>query len=263
MPQSELKVRIVLNEKDSDSTLSADISQSSDAPLSLMKRWELLCRQYLSRRPWHVVLMLALCTSLLFLFSYYLSVKPLTLSDTQLSEVESEEGFEARELEETRQEVRLQKTDYQLGSDEQKPARAARSGFISESHAGLREPKKPDVTVYTAGISRATLAKSVRQLEPESIELTLDKSLNLPTHEPQRVYLFAEMVDMAGDTITHLWRYQGKVVARVPIRVAGNRWRSYSSKYLPTSQQGLWQVSIIDPKKEVLAESTFWWGERK
>jgi hypothetical protein len=72
-----------------------------------------------------------------------------------------------------------------------------------------------------------------------------------------RVYYFSEFVGISGRQLTHLWQYQGEVMAEVSIAIAGPRWRAYSSKSLDASQLGEWTVSVIDESGGVLRKDSF------
>ena len=62
---------------------------------------------------------------------------------------------------------------------------------------------------------------------------------------------------MAGQTVTHRWEHDGKVMAEVPFTVNGARWRVFSSKNLDESWLGEWKVSVVDEAGGTLAVNTF------
>ena len=108
----------------------------------------------------------------------------------------------------------------------------------------------PEQTLATGTVARATFTKDVAEREPvDAIDkLTADNS---------KVYYFTELRDMAGQTVTHRWEYNGKVMAEVPFTVNGSRWRVFSSKNLHDSWLGEWKVSVIDQAGGTLAVNTF------
>jgi hypothetical protein len=72
-----------------------------------------------------------------------------------------------------------------------------------------------------------------------------------------RVYFFTELKGMAGQTVTHRWEHNGKVMAEVPLEVGSDRWRTFSSKTLDPGQTGEWKASVVDAGGSTLSASTF------
>ena len=103
----------------------------------------------------------------------------------------------------------------------------------------------------TAGsVTRATFTTAVAEREPVG-------SIDKLTADTDKVYYFTELRGMAGQTVTHRWEYNGKVMAEVPFTVSGPRWRVYSSKNLQEGWTGEWKVSVIDQAGSTLAVNTF------
>lgn len=73
----------------------------------------------------------------------------------------------------------------------------------------------------------------------------------------KRLYYFTEVKGMQGQTLVHRWEYEGKVIARVPLRIGGNQWRTYSSKNLAPAMAGRWQVVVTDAKGKTLHRDGF------
>jgi transcriptional regulator with XRE-family HTH domain len=62
----------------------------------------------------------------------------------------------------------------------------------------------------------------------------------------------------AGDRIEHVWLDgQGRQVARIPLKIGGASWRTYSSKALRSGSSGRWAVEARDAEGRVLARSEF------
>jgi len=57
--------------------------------------------------------------------------------------------------------------------------------------------------------------------------------------------------------ITHVWYYDGKTMAKVPLHIGSSNWRTYSSKKLLPSWTGQWEVRILDESGAVLATAEF------
>ena len=99
-------------------------------------------------------------------------------------------------------------------------------------------------------VARATFTNGIAEREP------VDAINKLDTNN-KKIYYFSELRDMAGQTVTHRWEHDGKIMAEVPFTVNGNRWRVFSSKNLEESWQGEWKVSVIDQSGGTLAINTF------
>ena len=99
-------------------------------------------------------------------------------------------------------------------------------------------------------VARSTFTNGIAEREP------VDAISKLGTSN-KKIYYFSELRDMAGQTVTHRWEYDGKIMAEVPFTVNGNRWRVFSSKNLEESWQGEWKVSVIDQSGGTLAVNTF------
>jgi hypothetical protein len=99
-------------------------------------------------------------------------------------------------------------------------------------------------------VARATFTKGVEDREPVD-------SVDALSTDDSKVYYFTELRDMAGQTVTHRWEHDGKVMAEVPFTVNGARWRVFSSKNLEPSWTGEWKVTVVDEAGGTLAVNTF------
>ncbi|HSO43185.1 MAG TPA: DUF2914 domain-containing protein [Rhodospirillales bacterium] len=109
-------------------------------------------------------------------------------------------------------------------------------------------PAKPE-----PGVVRTQLASRVIDREPAD-------ALRSPVHvgaAGRNVYYFNEFRNLSGQTVTHRWEYNGKVMAAVPFKIEGNRWRVYSIKRIGANQLGDWRVTTVDKAGAVLAQAAF------
>ena len=60
-----------------------------------------------------------------------------------------------------------------------------------------------------------------------------------------------------GDRIEHVWLEGGQVAARIPLKIGGASWRTYSAKTLRAGSSGAWAVEARDADGRVLARSEF------
>jgi len=101
-----------------------------------------------------------------------------------------------------------------------------------------------------AEVARAVITTAVMDREPVS-DLT-----TIPASDSKAVF-FTELRGMEGKTITHLWKFNGEVMAEVKFNVGGPRWRVHSSKNLMPEWYGEWIVDVVDDAGNVLTEKNF------
>lgn len=77
------------------------------------------------------------------------------------------------------------------------------------------------------------------------------------SNDVRKVFFFSDLRDLAGQTVTHRWIYEGETRAEVPFEVRGPRWRVWSSKELLEDWIGDWTVEIVTEDGEVIAAETF------
>ncbi|MBU1618923.1 MAG: DUF2914 domain-containing protein [Gammaproteobacteria bacterium] len=76
------------------------------------------------------------------------------------------------------------------------------------------------------------------------------------TAAPQ-LALYSEIKGLNGQSIEHLWYYEGKLMTRVKLPVKLDYWRTYSRKEFDSSQKGEWRVEILDPQQNLLFSHHF------
>lgn len=99
-------------------------------------------------------------------------------------------------------------------------------------------------------VARASISSDIQGREPTD-------SLKQLENTNDKVFYFTELRDLAGQTITHRWEHNGKVMAEVPFQIGGPRWRIFSSKNLDPSWTGEWKVSVVTASGETLSVNTF------
>jgi len=73
-----------------------------------------------------------------------------------------------------------------------------------------------------------------------------------------RVYCLTRVHGMTPPTtVTHVWYYEGKTMARVDLNIGSENWRTWSYKsYLP-EWTGNWEVKVLDEDGMVLGSAGF------
>ncbi len=103
-------------------------------------------------------------------------------------------------------------------------------------------------------LQRAQLSMGINKREPQD---SLSSQVTLSELPENRLYMFTELRGKSGKTIHHRWSYEDKVIANIPIKVGGDYWRCYSSKYVNENFLGKWIVEITDDQGKVLYTQAF------
>ncbi len=112
------------------------------------------------------------------------------------------------------------------------------------------EPAMPAVEPVAGRVARASFTIEVVDREPQGSVTTLP-------NDRTRILFFTELRDMEGHTVEHVWEFDAKEMARVPIAVKAPRWRAYSAKNLDPSWLGGWTVSVVDEQGRELGSERF------
>jgi len=107
-------------------------------------------------------------------------------------------------------------------------------------------------TAEQAGFSRGSVVRSIFTTAIQDRE-PIDKLSNSAS-DTEQVFYFTELRDMSGQTATHRWEHEGKVMAEVQFDVRGPRWRVWSSKSFIPSTAGDWKVSVVNGAGETISE---------
>lgn len=107
--------------------------------------------------------------------------------------------------------------------------------------------------ILSSQIKRFMLAKTIRNKEPIG---TID-DIKFDHNKIATIYAYSDASDLSNETLYYQWSFNGKSVAKVKVKVRGDRWRSYSSKFIPENMHGQWQVALQNQKGDNLAIQSF------
>lgn len=131
----------------------------------------------------------------------------------------------------------------------------SRTAGQEKAHASLSSPGSPRAGPSAdKRVARSHLTSNMRGREPTD---RLGSSVTLAGRKGRTVFYFTELRDLAGHTVLHRWERNGKVVATLPFKVEGQRWRIYSSNTLTSNEKGNWRVVVADTQGTVLASQNF------
>ena len=114
-------------------------------------------------------------------------------------------------------------------------------------------PISRGVSIDTSVVSRAVLTRSVQEREPIDV---LPSEVYTDEFE-EKLYFFTELNNFTPQQVTHVWQYNGKTMAEIPLDISSNHFRTFSSKNIMNTLTGDWTVQLRDSEQKVLAEKSF------
>lgn len=106
---------------------------------------------------------------------------------------------------------------------------------------------------FSPAVKRFTLARAIKNKEPIG---TVD-SISMDAKGVAIIYAFSEIGDMRDRMLYYYWYHEGERVAKVPVHIGTDRWRSNSSKYINNKMQGEWLVELHADDDQILASAKF------
>jgi hypothetical protein len=110
-----------------------------------------------------------------------------------------------------------------------------------------------DLRILAPQVTRFELPRTVIDKEPQG---TMEE-IRLKPDGSAAVWCYSEVVDSRGGELRYVWYHEGERMARIRVKVRGNRWRSYSSKIINQRHQGNWRVELQDGAERPLASAEF------
>lgn len=71
------------------------------------------------------------------------------------------------------------------------------------------------------------------------------------------VYFYTVLENLKGETVTHRWKYSGRVIANAEIAVTDNPFSTWSSNRIEPTWTGFWTVEVLDKNSKVIGVDTF------
>ena len=103
-------------------------------------------------------------------------------------------------------------------------------------------------------VVRSQLTSTVTDKEPEGL---ISSPIRVEKDKRRKLYFYTEIKNMPGKIVYHNWIYNGKSMFKKQISVKGNRWRTFTYKYLDDTLLGDWKVKLTDSEGHVLHEIYF------
>ena len=108
--------------------------------------------------------------------------------------------------------------------------------------------------VFPEGLMRAVITSSIWKKEPVD---KLTSPIMVKQNRARSVFYFTELKGMKGETVSHVWKYKGKVKFIKKIKILGDRWRASTSKLMNHASLGDWSVQLTTAEGKVMNEINF------
>ncbi len=100
-------------------------------------------------------------------------------------------------------------------------------------------------------VEEALFCAGVKDRVPQGVADTFDASV-------KKIFFFNRVTGSNQPTsITHVWYWNERKMAEVPLDVRSSNWRTWSSKRIDPSWKGSWAVKVLDANGEILTAKNF------
>jgi len=123
----------------------------------------------------------------------------------------------------------------------------------AEPEPGSGPFKLQQLQILNPQVKRFLLPRTVINKEPRG---EIDE-IRLKSDGSAAIWCYSEVIDRRGSELFYVWFHEGRRLARVRIKVNGDRWRSYSSKVINQRYRGNWRVELQDSAERLLASAEF------
>lgn len=104
---------------------------------------------------------------------------------------------------------------------------------------------------FAGTVSRAVFTIGIDNREP----VIMVDSISADSYNS--ISFFTELTGMTGETVTHQWMFDDKVMFEKSFEVGSDRWRVWTSKTLLPDWTGTWTVKVLNEDGSVLERKSF------
>ncbi len=110
---------------------------------------------------------------------------------------------------------------------------------------------EPSPAKASVRVEEAMFCTGVKDRNPQGAGETFDVSV-------KKVFFFTRIQGAkTPTTITHVWYWNEKKMAEVPLDVRSENWRTWSSKRIDPSWKGHWAVKVLDGNGDLVLAKDF------
>jgi hypothetical protein len=100
-------------------------------------------------------------------------------------------------------------------------------------------------------IEKLVICTSIEDRQPVGVDSTFSKDVG-------KLYCFSNITGAEKQcSISQVWYYKDKEMAKIKLDVKDKTWRTWSSKKIVTFAVGQWRVDVVSEKGDVLASKKF------
>ena len=107
-----------------------------------------------------------------------------------------------------------------------------------------------DEKTAPGSVTRATFTTAIEDGEPIDFQSEIENSV-------PEVFFFTEVEGVAGQSITHRWKYRSEVMATAAFDVKDDPQKVWSSQKMRPEWTGAWEVEVVDGNDQVIDRKTF------
>jgi len=214
---------------------------------------------------WHVGRILAAIVILVLIIGCFVYLvtgeaeQPIEQNSTQKENDIKSSAVNINKIENKQKKIVLRTPETIVNLLEPKQKNKREEKVVEPSIAIIKENKSTQLIVETKikahkNVARALLTKGIRNKEPTE-EVILPLIISKET--AGSMYYFTEIINMKGKTLYHQWFKEHKLVYERKMNILGNRWRASTSKLIPYSYTGMWNVRLIDSQGNILNNINF------
>lgn len=108
----------------------------------------------------------------------------------------------------------------------------------------------PNLASDRGGVENATFTSQLVGQAP--VDFRQEFSNTTPV-----VYYYCEVLGLPGQTVTHRWRHEGKVLQEIQIPIKSERQATWSKMDMPPELTGVWNVDVVNGRGEVIETDMF------
>lgn len=114
------------------------------------------------------------------------------------------------------------------------------------------------------GLYSISYAQDAAVINVEDIQICTSVEDHMPvgadstfSSSVEQLCCYSRIINGKGSSITHVWYYNDKEMARVELSVGADSWRTWSSKKILPEWTGFWRVDVLSEERNVIASKEF------
>jgi len=100
-----------------------------------------------------------------------------------------------------------------------------------------------------SSVTKAVFTTAVVDGKPTDFRSEIENSV-------PKVFFFTVLEGMVGQTVSHRWKYQGKMMAVAKIDIKSDPDKVWSSNEMKPEWTGIWKVEVVDGSGQVIGRRT-------